>query len=398
MSLNNTVTRVKQALIILATPCLLVLSCSQKKSEPDPVKEIVTVPYAWDKFSMGVDLSYVNEIEDYGGVYSDSGKIADPFLIMKNHGANTVRVRLWHNPAWVSEITGGKLYSDLYDVEKTIRRAKDAGMAVNLNLHYSDTWADPNHQETPATWVGLDPSALKDSVYNYTLKILNYLKSKGLTPEMVQVGNETNPGMLFPVGEVKNDNWLPFGALLNAGIKAVRDFSASSEIKPKIILHVAQFQHATWWIEGVVKKGKVTDFDILGVSHYSKWSTFYRMDQVTQAIQSIRATYNKQVMIVETAYPWTGSDADEYANIIGQGDSIRGYPLTVAGQSAYLKDLTQAIVDGGGTGIMYWEPGWITSPMRDKWGTGSAWDNCTLFDFSGNILPSADYMNTSYDF
>ena len=347
---------------------------------------------------MGVDLSYVNEIQYYGGVYFDAGKLEDPFVIMKNHGANTVRVRLWHNPVWIAGVTGGKLYSDLHDVESTIRRAKNAGMAVSLDIHYSDTWVDPDHQETPAAWVGLNLVILKDSVYNYTLHVLNYLKGKGLTPEMVQVGNETNPGMLFPEGAIKNDNWLPFGELLNSGIKAVRDFSAGSGIKPKIILHVAQLQNATWWIEGVVKKGKVTDFDILGISHYSKWSTMNRMDLVTTTIRGIRTTYNKQVMVVEAAYPWTGADADSYTNIIGKADSVKGYPLTPAGQSNYLKDLTQAIIAGGGSGIMYWEPAWITSPMRDKWGIGSSWDNCTLFDFTGNVLPSADYMKYQYKF
>ena len=387
----------KQLFIFLLffLPCLS--SCQQSKDDlqtpsyPKP-------PYKWDQFCMGVDLSYVNEIQDYGAVYRDSGTVADPFVIMMNHGANTVRVRLWHNPLWVGEITGGKLYSDLYDVEKTIRRAKSAGMAVNLDIHYSDIWADADHQETPAAWVGLNLATLKDSVYNYTLKVLNYLKSKDLTPEMVQVGNETNQGMLFPMGQLKNDDWQPFGELLNSGIKAVRDFSAFSDIKPKIILHVAQFQNATWWIDGVVNKGKVTNFDILGISHYSKWSTINRMDLITDIIIAIRTKYRKQLMIVETAYPWTGFDADSYTNIIGKADSVRGYPITPAGQSAYLEGLTKAIIAGGGTGVMYWEPAWITSSMKDKWGTGSAWDNCTLFDFTGNVLPSADYMKTLYKF
>ena len=73
---------------------------------------------------MGADLSYVNEIEDFGGVYKDSNTVKDAFTIFKNRGTNTVRVRLWHNPQWVAAVTGGKLYSDLKDVEKTIRRAK----------------------------------------------------------------------------------------------------------------------------------------------------------------------------------------------------------------------------------------------------------------------------------
>lgn len=109
------------------------------------------ITYKWQQFVMGADLSYVNEIEDYGGIYKDNGVKKDPFTIFKKYGNNTVRVRLWHNPQWVATVTGGKLYSDLADVEKTMRRAKAAGMAVNLDLHYADDWADPNQQPTPAT-------------------------------------------------------------------------------------------------------------------------------------------------------------------------------------------------------------------------------------------------------
>jgi arabinogalactan endo-1,4-beta-galactosidase len=269
---------------------------------------------------------------------------------------------------------------------------------VILDFHYSDTWADPAHQETPAAWTGLELSILKDSVYFYTLRVLSHLKSKNLTPEMVQVGNETNTGMMFPAGEVKNDNWQNFGELLKSAIKAIRDFSGTSEIKPAIILHVAQFQNAAWWIEGVIKKAKVTDFDILGISHYSKYSNYNRMDLVASTIREIRANYGKQVIIAETAYPWTAENADNYTNIYGKQDSLPGYPLTQKGQDQYLKDLTQAVISGGGTGIIYWEPAWISTSMPDKWGTGSSWENCTLFDFQGNLIPAASFMMFHYKF
>jgi arabinogalactan endo-1,4-beta-galactosidase len=377
---------------------LFSISCNQETSNQDPGPVKPVPPYSWNTFSMGVDLSYVNEIGDYGGQWSDSAGISDPFTILHRYGANTVRVRLWYNPTWVGTITGGTLYSDLADVAKTIGKAKAAGMAVSLDLHYSDTWADPDHQETPLAWQGLDQAILSDSVYAYTLRVLQYLSVMDLVPEMIQVGNETNAGMLFPVGQVKNDNWKPFGEMLKSGIKAVRDFSAVSAIKPKIILHVAQLQNAGWWMAGVVQKAGVTDFDILGISHYSKWSTLNSMDQVTAVIRNLRTEYGKPVMIVETAYPWTGADADSYGNIIGPADSVKGFPLTVAGQQQYLEALTQAVIDGGGIGVHYWEPAWITSAMRDKWGTGSAWDNCTLFDFQGKVLLSAAFMRKSYRF
>ena len=174
-------------LILLAVWLASFVSKKDKTSFDDETKKF----YKWNEFNMGVDLSYVNQIEDYGGVYRDSNQVRDCLKILKDHGANTVRIRLWHTPAWVGNLNGGKLYYDLYGVEKMIRRAKEAGLAVNLDIHYSDTWADPQKQETPKAWKDLSLDVLKDSVYKYTLAVLNYYKSKNLVPEMVQVGNET---------------------------------------------------------------------------------------------------------------------------------------------------------------------------------------------------------------
>ena len=347
---------------------------------------------------MGADLSYVNEIEDHSGIYKDSGISKDPFLIFKNHGANVVRVRLWHNPQWVGDLNNGKLYSDLKDVEKTMSRAKSFGLAVNLDLHYSDEWADPGHQLTPAAWNNLDLPGLKDSVYQYTLFILNYFKSKNLIPEMIQIGNETNQGMLFPVGKVEGDNWINFGELLKSGIKAVRDFSVSADKKPQIILHVAQLKNADWWVDNVTMKGGVSDFDILGISHYYVYDNIITMNEIGNSISALRTKYNKKVMIVETAYPWTNQSADSYTNVTSGNNPWNGYPVSKESQYNYIKDLTQQVISAGGVGVMYWEPAWITSSMKDKWGTGSSWENNAMFDFQGNALPAMDYMNYAYKF
>jgi arabinogalactan endo-1,4-beta-galactosidase len=353
--------------------------------------------YKWTEFVMGADLSFVNQVQDYGGVYKDSSIARDPYLIFKNHGANVVRVRLWHNPQWLAPLNAGKLYSDIYDVEKTIKRAKAAGMAVNLDFHYSDTWADPANQVTPAAWAGLSLLGLKDSVYNYTLTVLNYLKANNCTPEMIQVGNENNQGMLWPLGKITNNNFTSFGSLLNSGIKAVRNFSAASPIKPQIILHVAQLQNATYWTNGIIAAG-VTDFDILGLSHYSQWTTVNTIADIKNTISTLKSTFNKKIMIVETAYPFTADNADNYANINSANAVISGYPITPMGQYQYMVDLTQAVISGGGSGIMYWEPAWISSASHDLWGTGSSWENNAFFDFKGNILSGIDYMNYRYHF
>lgn len=362
--------------------------------QPTPVQKVF---YNRNTFVMGADLSYVNQVADYGGIYKDSSVTKDPFVIFKNRGANVVRVRLWHNPQWLKALNGGKMYSDLYDVEKTIQRAKAAGMAVNLDFHYSDSWADPGNQTTPAAWAGLSLTVLKDSVYNYTLAVLNYLKNKNLTPEMVQVGNETNQGMCWPVGKTSGSNFTSFCTLLNSGIKAVRDFSTTSVIKPEIILHVAQLHNTSFWCNNIVNGG-VSDFDIIGLSHYSKWATVNTMADITTTIRNLKTTYGKKIMIVETGYPFTTQNADSYNNIIDIAAQVSGYSITNEGQYNYLKDLTQAIISGGGSGIMYWEPAWITSSLKDLWGTGSSWDNMCLFDFGSNTLPAIDYMTYAYKF
>jgi arabinogalactan endo-1,4-beta-galactosidase len=353
--------------------------------------------YRWDEFNMGVDLSYVNQIEDYGGMYRDSGKVKDIISILKDHGANTVRVRLWHTPLWVANLNAGKMYYDLYGVEKTLRRAKEAGLAVSLDIHYSDTWADPQKQETPAAWKSLPLDILKDSVYNYTLSVLKYYQGKNLAPEMVQVGNETNFGMCWPLGKIVNDDFSAYSVLLKSGIAAVRDFSKTAKVKPQIIIHEAQLQTALAWMKGITDQG-VTDYDIIGLSHYTKWSTVKTMQGVTDTIRKLVNLYKKTVMVVETGYPWTTQNGDGYNNIFSASDTAPGYAISEEDQFRYLKDLAQAIIRGGGKGIQYWEPAWISSRLNDGWGIGSSWDNVTLFDFNGNLLKGADYMCHPYKF
>jgi len=345
---------------------------------------------------MGSDLSFNNQLLNCGAIYKDSGVIKDPFVIFHNHGNNVVRVRLWNNPSWLATYNNGRLYSDLADVEKTIKRAKDLGMAVNLDLHFSDTWADPSNQNPPAAWVGLPLSTLKDSVYNFTFHVLKELANKNLIPEMIQIGNETNQGMLWPVGKIVNNDFTAFGQLLQSGIKAVRDFSTTAAIKPLIILHVAQINNADYLLDGIVNKAGVTDFDIIGISHYADYTTLTSMSQVSTAISGLKSKYHKKVMIVETSYPFTSQNADSYPNISTKG--FANYPISAIGQYQYMKDLTQQVISGGGCGIMYWAPDWISTNYTDAWGKGSSWENNTFFDFGGNLLPVIDFMRSKYVF
>ena len=376
---------------------ILLSGCGgSENSKKDPADERVF--YSHEKFSMGADLSYVNQILDYGGLYRDSGKVTDPYVIFRKYGTNTVRFRLWHNPQWTREVYTppiANMYNDFADVKRGMQAAKAQGMAVSLDFHYSDFWADPGRQETPAAWLGLSLEILRDSIYNYTLKTLDKLEAAGIMPEYVQVGNEINPGFLLPQG----DRWAKKGDfvyLINGAIKAVRDAAVSSSIKPRIIVHVAQPENAINWFDGMAAAG-LTDYDIAGISYYYIWSTV-SIDSVSDYVADIKTMTGKEVMVVETAYPWTLNNADSYNNILAPDKLTVAYPANQTGQYDYLVRLTQEIIDGGGTGIHYWEPAWITSEMRDKWGQGSSWDCNTLFDFTGNVIKGMNYMTYPYVF
>lgn len=362
-------------------------------------------------FYFGSDLSYVNQILDHGGQYKDENVVKNPYQIFKEHGNDLVRLRLWHNPVWTKETydpDGPQLYNDLLDVAKSMALSKEQGMKVLLDFHYSDIWADPGAQEIPAAWKDIkEINVLRDSVYNYTFKTLTYLDDKGLMPEFVQLGNEINCGMLyehdqnpvpgFPSCNVCDGQWSNLKTVINSGIKAVRDVSANSAIKTKILLHVADPVNVIWWFDNVTSGGTVSDFDIIGFSYYPIWHTGVSIAQLSDRVAEFKSTYAKDIMILETAYPWTSSGNDNYNNLFGSQTPVSGFPYTKQGQFDMMKTITQELIDGGAMGIVYWEPAWISSDIRDFWNAGSAWENCALFDFEGNVVPAMEYMRYPYD-
>lgn len=383
--------------------CIAWMRCGDDK-EPDPPKPDITP----DPFYFGADLSYVNQILDHSGVYKENNVVVSPYEIFKDHGTDVVRLRLWHNPLWTKEIygtNGTQLYSDIKDVEKSIGLAKAQGMQVLLDFHYSDTWADPGKQEIPDAWKEItDINDLVDSVYNYTFKTLKYLDAKNLMPEFVQIGNEINCGMLyteapdnFPECNACDGNWKNLGDVINGGISAVRDVADASAIKTKIILHVADPKNVEWWFDNIKANGQVTDFDIVGFSYYPLWHTTVSIGQLSDNISAFRNKYSKEVMILETAYPWTTQGNDSYNNLFGGQSPYPGYPYSEQGQLEIMKEMTREVMIGGGYGIIYWEPTWITSEMKDLWGTGSAWENNAFFDYDGNVTEVIDFMNYDYN-
>ena len=345
-------------------------------------------------FFTGADLSYVNEMEDCGGTYLDRGKKKDPFEIFASYGTDIVRVRLWHNATWTQ-------YSNFEDVAKTIKRAKQNKMRVLLDFHYSDTWTDPQRQEIPAAWKDIQSTPeLAKALYDYTQDTLQKLNALDLVPNMVQVGNETNVEIMQPKDKTTGEhmNWERNAALLNSGIKAVRDFSETNKKKIAIVLHIAQPENGLWWFPEAAKHG-ITDFDVMGLSYYPQWSK-YKVTAVDgnpgigDAIRELTKSQGKPVMVVETGYAWTMENFDKADNVMWKDSVLPQYPATPNGQLDYLLALSKSIRDAGGLGLIYWEPAWITTKCKTQWGTGSHWENGAFFDASrkNTTLPAFNFF------
>ncbi|WP_229742982.1 glycoside hydrolase family 53 protein [Wenyingzhuangia marina] len=375
--------------LILA--CFHLGSCQSSTSiaEEEQDKEVITPDTDEAAFYYGADLSYVNEMEDCGAVYkNDRGITQDPFKIFSNAGTNLVRVRLWHNPTWTN-------YSNYEDVKKTISRAKELGMNVLLDFHYSDSWTDPEKQKIPAAWeIQMNNKvALGKLLYDYTYETLNNLAAEELLPEMVQVGNETNPMILQGDELVWPIDWDRNAYLINQGIKAVRDVSTVQDAKIEIMLHIAQPENGLWWFKEATASG-ITDYDWIGLSYYPIWSE-YTLDNVETPLKSLIDTYKKKLMIVETAYPFSLNNNDAANNILDANALINGYAATQQGQLDYLNKLKEVVVKAGGSGVVYWEPAWVSTNCKTQWGRGSHWDNATLFDNNNKATLGMQFYNGS---
>lgn len=340
----------------------------------------------------GADLSFAGQMSDCGAVYRDSdGQAKDIFTILRNHGGNLVRVRLW---------TDGNAtpYSTLVDVERTIRGAHAAGLQVLLDFHYSDSWADAGKQPIPKAWEGItDDDALAATLHDYTYYVLTTLDRQGMMPEMVQVGNEINSEMLRrPTVKqlASNDvptkpkiDWVRDAKIINAGIRAVREAGSKSKIKPRIMLQIAQPENNEAWFANAAKVG-VTDFDLIGISYYGyQWSK-EDLAQTGDTIRRLRASYpGKDVMLVETAYPWGADPAGMHSNLNAKA-VLPGYPATPEGQKKFLVDLGRTVLAAGGDGVNYWAPDLVANscPQRNKGSTTA------LFNFDGTVLPGIDFM------
>ncbi|MEL6972372.1 MAG: glycosyl hydrolase 53 family protein [Bacteroidota bacterium] len=340
---------------------------------------------------LGVDLSYVNEMEDCGVVYKEAGAQKDPYQIFADAGANLVRLRLWHTPSWYDTLNSGERYSDLADVKRSIARAKEAGMQVLLDFHLSDNWADPSKQIIPAAWLAVadDLTALQDSLEQYLYSTLTELAAEDLWPDLIQLGNETNRGILLTPTQNESGwvlDWERNGSLFNRGLQAIRSASADAGESVKVGLHLAGPANVEWFVEQFVEH-EVTDFDFVGISYYWAWHQPTTIAEAGQVVNRLHQAYpDKEIIILETGYVWTTEWNDQAANIIS--DTHPDYaPPSPTAQLNWLVDLTETVLQNGGHGVLSWEPAWVSSGCFTQWGQGSHQEHATFFDFSNEVIP-----------
>jgi arabinogalactan endo-1,4-beta-galactosidase len=330
----------------------------------------------------GADVSFLQQIEDHGGVYMVDGMPREALEIFADQGFNSIRLRLWHTPA--------EGYNDLEKTLQMAARIESAGLSLLLDIHYSDTWTDPGQQHKPAAWEGLTFDDLKDSVYHYTRDAIAALKDQNTLPDIVQIGNEITGGMLWDDGRVGGaydtpTQWDQFAQLVVEGIDGVEEALDPGD-SVQVMIHIdrgADNAGCRWFFDNLLAQG--VEFDLIGLSYYPWWHG--TLDQVDTNLADLGSRYGKDIVLVETAYPWTLGWADTTHNIVGDSSQLHdGYPASPEGQRAFLEDLI-AVVDsaagGRGQGVYCWSPEWISTPAM-----GSAWENLALFDFSGELLGS----------
>ena len=389
--------------VILSVITATMISCSLPFTalaavQVNPIENLST------DFIKGADVSIMPELERNGTKFYDNGIEQDGLTILKNHGVNWIRVRIWNNPYVVGpEGVGGGNTDEAKAIEMA-KRAKALGMKVLVDFHYSDFWVDPGQQKKPDAWKNDSGDKLVDDVYAYTAKVMQDFNAQGVTPDTVQVGNELNNGMLWPEAQLTEDNpngYKFLAKLLNAGLQAVHDNDKDNKVKTMIHLAGVDVNLYHTFFDNLIVKNKVNDFDIIGMSFYPFWHG--TMDDLKNTMNDVSAKYNKDVIAVETAFGYTLEDADFEKNNFGTNEEkVGGYKATVQGQATGLRDVMATVAsvnDNRGLGIFYWAPDWVINE-KVGWksnGGGNGWDNLTLFDTKGNALESMDTFNLVSD-
>jgi arabinogalactan endo-1,4-beta-galactosidase len=364
-------------------------------------------PYLNTSFVRGADVSHLLQNEHYGARYFDENNVeSDPLHILRDRGINVIRIKVWNDPG-NRAFTPARLHDPLgfnnaYWVTRLAVRARELGFRIMIDFHYSDTWADPGKQFIPHEWLGLPPDEVALRLYDFTYDTLATLQAHGVTPEWVQVGNESGGGIMWPLGQYWNaaqgGSWGNLAMFFTAGYEAVKAVDPSI----KVVIHHAESGNlgaTRFFYDNLVANS--IPWDVIGLSYYPQWHGTF--DAMTNSMHQLTAVYNKPVIIVEAAHPWTTQGFDETGNALGLP---AGFPhgASVDGQIGYLDEVVtriKSVPNGMGHGLIYWEPEWTTFPGMlptstsiAKGGAGwaigeaSGWENAALFNQNGVVLES----------
>ena len=320
-----------------------------------------------------VDISDYPKVSSYNPTFYDENNNEIDFInTLIQNGVNTIRLRLWVNPANES--------SSLLEVKEFSDELKSLGFKIWITPHFSDTWAHPGQQQIPTNWESLSFEELKNQLYSYTSQIMNEID-----PDYIQIGNEINTGILFPHGNIA-DNQDQFVELVNVGVSAVRNNSTNA----KIILHCAGFESSNWFFNIV----KEVDYDVIGISYYPWWHG-KSLNDLQNQLSNLSVNFNKEVLIAETSYPFTLGWNDWTNNNVGLEEHLilPEYPASPQGQKDFIRDIKNLILDvNNGIGFCYWGADSIAWDGETST-NGSTWENQAVFDFDNKELPVLKEFN-----
>ena len=318
-------------------------------------------PMPAQQFAVGADVSFLASAEQQGIAFKDNGVPRAALEILKDHGYNWVRLRIFVHPT--------DLPNNLDYTIALAKRARELGFRFLLDFHYSDTWADPGKQFIPAAWKSLKHKRLVDQVFAYTRDTIAAFRDAGVMPEMVQTGNEITNGMLWPDGRIP-DNWDNFADLLRAAMRGV-DAGRGDLPRPPIMIHIERSGEPAAAVAFFDKLNTYNlPWNVIGLSYYPRWHG--DIATLRQTLHDLSFRYGKPIIVVETAYNWTPGD------FIGKKADFAESP---EGQKKFLQAVAAAVREtprGLGRGVFWWEPAVAGGPLAGR----------ALFDDQHNALPA----------
>uniref|UniRef100_K3WHU0 arabinogalactan endo-beta-1,4-galactanase n=1 Tax=Globisporangium ultimum (strain ATCC 200006 / CBS 805.95 / DAOM BR144) TaxID=431595 RepID=K3WHU0_GLOUD len=320
----------------------------------------------------GHDLSSMTYMETLEGVtwYSAAGKQEKLETILGEGGMQSVRLRIWT--------------LDTYGLDYTLKLAQrlyTAGYSIYLNMHFSDTWADGEHQLIPAAWNSTDLTELAKDLRTYVKETLEAFTNGGVPIEILSLGNEITSGMLYPLGETRNGNYTGLATLWAASRDGVRDAVATGTKCPQIMIHLDngwKLPTILHFFEGLFGTGivKTSDVDVLGFSFYPFYGTGATIEALTTSLTTLANIYKKPIHVAETDYPNECPGVELSTN----------FSVSTAGQIEWTQAIIKVLEDlphGLGAGIYYWEPAYVKVASL-----GSACTSALLFSVDWTYWPN----------